>query len=136
MDGPHEHEAPPMFRCKGVSEIGAARDGGFGYVELTEVSNEILAVAFPPAAATELANRILSAGELAHSQEASANPEIGARPIAPAPLATEHTVVPAEDGDTILLTLMAGAIPLVVRLSKSRSEKLRASLERGEGQIG
>lgn len=128
-----EQKQPPMFRCNGVKQVGSGKDGAFAFVELVEVSGSPLALAFPAAAASELANRIMQAGDLAQQQQTA--PEAGQRGLAPAPLATEHIVVPAADGDTILLTLMAGPVPLVMRLSASRSQKLRASLERCEGQI-
>ena len=131
----NEQKGPPMFRCNGVRQIGAAQDGQFGYVELFEVNGDPLALAFPATAATELANRIMAAGDMAQSQKAASNPGAGERPLPPAALVTEHTVVPAENGDTILMTLMAGPVPLMVRLSTSRSEKLRASLERCESQM-
>ncbi len=128
-----ERKQPPMFRCNGVRQVGSGKDGSFAFVELVEASGSPLALAFPAAAASELANRIMQAGDLAQSQQVARE---GNQPgAAPAPLATEHIVVPAADGDTILLTLMAGPVPLVVRLSASRSQKLRASLERCEAQI-
>jgi hypothetical protein len=130
-----EPKQPPMFRCGAVRQVGASQDGGFAFIEMLEVSGQPLALAFPGPAATELANRIMQAGDLALAQQRAADPQTGERELAPAPLVTEHTVVPAADGDTILMTLLAGPIPLMVRLSESRSQKLRASLERCEGQI-
>ena len=125
---------PRLFRCRGVQQIGAGQDGGFAYVEMVEVDGEVMALGFPPGAAGELANRIMSAGDLAVSQQLAAKPPTE-RQIMPAPLVTEHMAVPSEDGDTITLSLMTGPVSLVVRLSKSRSEKLRASLDRCEAQI-
>ena len=133
-DGPQTKQ-PPMFRCGGVRQVGAAPNGSFAFIEMFEVSGDPLALAFPPAATTELANRIMQAGDLAMSQQRATDPRGGEQPIPPAALTTEHIVVPAPDGDTIVLTLMAGPVPLTVRLSASRSQKLRASLERCEDQI-
>lgn len=127
-------DKPRLFRCRGIQQIGAGQDGGFAFVEMVEVDGEVLALGFPPEAAGELANRIMSAGDLASAQRLASKPE-AERKTMPAPMVTEHTVVPAEDGDTALLSLMTGPTSLVVRMSKSRSEKLRASLERCEDQI-
>lgn len=126
---------PSLFRARGVQQIGSGQDGSFAFVELVEVDGQVIAIAFPPAAATEFANRILSAADLASGQAALGKPP-GEQKMMPGPLVTDHLAVPAEDGDTVHLQLRIGEATLVVRLSKSRSEKLRASLERCEEQIG
>jgi len=132
-------EQPPagkseLFRLAGIQQIGAGHDGGFAFIEMVEADGKKLALGFPPDAAAEIANRIQSAGELAMAQRQGGN--AGGQPnTMPAPLVTEHSVVPSEDGDTMLVSFMTGPSSVVVRMSRSRAEKLRASLERGESQI-
>lgn len=133
-DQPKAGAKPRLFRARGVQQVGSGQDGNFAFVELVEVTGEVIAVAFPPAAAAEFSNRILTAADLANAQQLKNKPPGDQQPM-PAPLVTEHMAVPTPDGDTIHLSLMVGQTSLVVRLSKSRSEKLRASLERCEGQI-
>ena len=127
-------KGPGTFRVRDVREIGAAPDGSFAYLELIEFSHHPMALAYAPHTAPALANRILSAAQLAEVQRQNLASG-GDQPTPFAPMVTEHTVVPAEDGDTIALTLVAGSVPFMLRLSASRSEKLRASLKSCEAQI-
>ena len=127
----------PLFRCVGVRSMGSGGKGGFGYVELMEQSGAMLTLAFPPQGAPELANRVLSAADLAERELAGIRPAVADGTIAPpAPLVTDQQFTISDDGDTILLTIVTGAVPLAFRLSKSRSEKLRAMLEGAERELG
>lgn len=127
-------ELGSIFRCAGIRETGTFDHGKLGFVQLIEAGGTLLTVAFPPGAAPEIANRVVAAADMAEHQLAGDPGPGGKNP--PAPMVTNHQASVYADGDTIVLTLMTGSVPLALRLSKSRSEKLRASLEGLEAELG
>lgn len=135
MAKPAKTEIGPIFRCSGIKQTGTFEHGKFGFVQLMEAGGAMLTVAFPPRAGAELANRFAAAGEMAEHQLAgSPGPDKETAP--PAPMITDHQAVLSDDGDSIVLTVMSGTIPLAVKLSKSRAIKIRKTLEELEAKIG
>ncbi len=122
----------PMFRCKGIVDMGASADGNVAFIMLEEINGRPLTLAFPAVNAQDFASRFLTAGDLAR---ATAEKAAGKPASIPAPFVTDHEAGPSGDGQTLVLTLKSSGSPLVVRMSKSRSEKVRASLEKAEGQL-
>ena len=124
---------PPMFRCQAVRDVGTSPDGSISFVMVEELDGRVLTLAFPSQNAADFASRFMSAGDLGR---AMAEKHAGKPASLPAPLATDHTVIPSGDGQTLLMTLKSGDVPMVIRLSKNRSAQLRASLEENERLLG
>lgn len=121
-----------MFRCKGIVDIGASADGSIAFIMMEEVDGRPLTLAFPSMNAQDFASRFLSAGDLARATgEKAAGKSTGI----PAPFITDHEAGSSGDGQTLILTLKSSGSPLMVRMSKSRSEKIRASLQKAEGEL-
>lgn len=128
-------EIGPIFRCSGINQTGTFDHGKLGFVQLVEAGGAMLTIAFPPRAGAELANRFAAAGDMAEHQLAgSPGPDKEKAP--PAPMVTDHQAVLSDDGDSIVLTVISGMVPLAVKLSKSRAAKVRQTLEELEAKIG
>ena len=125
----------PIFRCTGADQVATSADGRLAMVEIIEVDGRRLTIALPPEAAQMLANRFLSAAELAKSRTAAGPLREGQYKAAPAPLATDHQIELSDDATHLSVMFRTGTAPLGVGLSASRSAKLRTDLESAEIQL-
>lgn len=125
----------PIFRCTGMDQVAASEDGKLAMVEIIEVDGRRLTISLPPEAAKVLANRFLAAADIAASRVAAGPVTLGQYRAPPAAVATDHQVQLSDDASTLVVSLRTGTSPLAVRLSASRSAKLRADLEAAEAEL-
>jgi hypothetical protein len=125
----------PIVRCTGMEQVGATEDGSLAMVEIIEVDGRRLTISLPPEAAQILANRFLTAADMAKGRTAAGPIRTGQYQAPPAPLVTDHQIQLSDDASALVLTFRTGISPLAARLSASRSAKLRADLEAAEADL-
>lgn len=121
-----------VFSARGLGRTGTLDGGKFGFVELVGTDRATLSIAFPPTGAAAIASRIVAAMEMAEHQRVNGEQATDTA----APVITDHKVEVSASGDLLVLTLSTSTVPLTFRLSRSRSEKIRAALEAGEDKLG
>jgi hypothetical protein len=114
------------FRCTGVAGLGASPDGQVAMVEIVEVNDQRLTIAFAPEYAQVLANRFQAAADIAHSRTAAGPVAEGQYKAPPAPIVTDQGIQLSDDASTLVVSFRIGSSEMSVRLSATRSAALRA----------
>lgn len=121
-----------VFSTHGLGRTGTLDGGKFAFVELVGADKATLSIAFPPTGAAAIASRIVAAMEMAEHQRVNGEQATDTA----APVVTDQTVDVSSSGEMLVLTLSTSTVPLSFRISRSRSEKIRAALEAAEEKLG